>query len=147
MQYRWCDDTSVYARVKEAFQGDRMRPASLLLAAACAALSPGALAQNWVQLLKNTPAERFDEEDLRIFLDASRRALAEAPDNQPVAWENPKTRARGEITVLRSFQYQSLPCKEVRVRNEAQGRKADNTLKLCRKDDKWRLLGSSQMKK
>ena len=36
------------------------------------------LAQNWVGLLKNTPAERFDEEDLRIFMDTGRKALAEA---------------------------------------------------------------------
>ena len=112
---------------------------------ACAA-SP-ALAQNWVGLLKNTPAERFDEDDLRIFMDAGRKALNDTPDNQSVTWENPQTRARGEITVLRSFESKGRPCKEVRVRNEAQGRKGDNKLNLCKKDGKWRLLSASQMKK
>ena len=112
---------------------------------ACAA-SP-ALAQNWVGLLKNTPAERFDEDDLRIFMDAGRKALNDTPDNQSVTWENPQTRAHGEITVLRSFESKGLPCKEVRVRNEAQGRKGDNKLNLCKKDGKWRLLSASQMKK
>ena len=119
----------------------------LLLAVLLAAASFSAAAQNWVGLLKNTPAERFDEEDLRIFMDAGRKALNETPDNQSVSWENPKTRARGEITVLRTFESKGLPCKEVRVRNEAQGRKGDNKLNLCKKDDKWRLLSASQLKK
>jgi hypothetical protein len=33
------------------------------------------------------------------------------------------------------------------VRNEAQGRKGDNKLNLCKKDGKWRLLSSSQAQK
>jgi len=106
-----------------------------------------ALAQNWIGLLKNTPAERFDEEDLRIFLDIGRKALNETPDNQPLSWENPKTRAGGEITVLRSFESKGRPCKDVRVRNHAQGRKGDNKLSLCRVDDKWRLLTASPVDK
>jgi surface antigen len=119
----------------------------LLIALAIAAASTGAAAQNWIGLLKNTPAERFDEEDLRLFLDASRRALNEAPDNQAQAWENPKTRARGDITVLKSFESKGRPCKEARVRNQVPGRKGDNRFTLCKVDDKWRLLSASQLKK
>jgi surface antigen len=118
----------------------------LLFAIVLAAASSAATAQNWVGLLKNTPAERFDEEDLRMFLDTSRKALNEAPDNQTLSWENPKTRARGDITVLKSFESKGRPCKEVRVRNEAGGRKADNKLNLCKVEDKWRLLSASQLK-
>ena len=118
----------------------------LLIALLIAAATPPALAQNWVGLLKNTPAERFDEEDLRIFMDMGRKALNETPDGQSVTWDNPKTRARGEITVLRTFESKGLPCKEVRVRNQAGGRKGDNKLNLCKKDDKWRLLSAAQMK-
>ena len=123
----------------------RFLPAALL-GAACALLSPGATAQNWVTLLKNTPAEYFDDEDLRLFLDAARKTLNEAPDNQPVAWENPKSRNRGEMTVLRSFESKGNACKEVRVRNESRGRKSDNSRTLCKVDERWRLMGSSQMK-
>lgn len=124
-----------------------MRPTALVLAAALAVLSPAALAQNWVGILKNTPAERFDEEDLRLFLENARKALNEAPDNQTQSWENAKTRARGDVTVLKSFESKGRPCKEVRVRNEAQGRKSDNRMTLCKVEDKWRLLGASQLKK
>ncbi len=118
----------------------------LLFALLIAAATPPALAQNWVGLLKNTPAERFDEDDLRIFMDAGRKALNDTPDNQSVTWENPPTKAGGRITVLRSFESKGLPCKEVRVQNQAQGRKGDNKLNLCKKDGKWRLLSASQMK-
>ena len=105
------------------------------------------MAQNWVGLLKNTPAERFDDEDLRLFMDTGRKALNETPDGQTLSWENPKTRARGDITVVRSFEWKTHPCKEVKLRNEAQGRKGNTTLGLCKVDGKWRLLSSSQMKK
>jgi surface antigen len=117
-----------------------------LLAGACVLASPLAGAQNWVGLLKNTPAEHFDDEDLRMFLDSGRKALDEAQDNQPVAWENPKTRHRGEITVLKRFESKGRPCKEVRVRNEAGGRKSDNRSTLCSIDGRWRLVSSSQLK-
>ena len=120
-----------------------MRLIALILAAACA--SP-ALAQNWVGLLKNTPAERFDEEDLRLFMDAARKALDETPEKKPLLWENPKTRARGELTVLRSFESKGRPCKELRVRNEVPGRKGDTSLSFCSVEGKWRLLSASQKK-
>ncbi len=119
----------------------------LLLAITIAAFSSLAAAQNWIGLLKNTPAERFDEEDLRLFLDNSRKALAEGKDNETSSWENAKTRARGDVTVLRSFESKGRPCKEVRVHNEAQGRKNTSTLSLCQVDGKWRLLSASQLKK
>jgi hypothetical protein len=99
-----------------------------------------ALAQNWVALLKNTPAERFDDEDLRLFMDNGRKALAEGKVNETATWENPKTRARGYIKVLRDFEHKSMPCREVQMYNEAQGRKNTSTLSLCRLEGKWRLL-------
>jgi hypothetical protein len=33
------------------------------------------------------------------------------------------------------------------VRNEAQGRKGDNKLNLCKVEGKWRLLSASQLGK
>ena len=82
-----------------------------------------------------------------MFLAAGRKALNEAKDNETLKWENPKTRARGELTVTRSFEWQSHPCKALRLYNEAGGRKGTSTLKLCRVDDRWRLLSPSQAKK
>ena len=119
----------------------------VLLAVALAVASSMALGQNWVGLLKNGPAERFDAEDLRLFMDTAQKALAEGKDNETLSWENPKTRAHGDITVLRSFAWKTNPCKEVRIRNQAQGRKGDVNFGMCQVDGKWRLLSSSQMPK
>lgn len=117
-----------------------------LLFTALLVASPMVAAQNWVGLLKNTPAERFDEEDLRIFMDTGRKALAEGADNETLRWENPKTRARGDITVVRRFEWKTHPCRELKIHNEAQGRKGDSSLSLCQVDGKWRLLSTSQAK-
>lgn len=112
----------------------------LLFAIVLAAASSAAGAQNWVGLLKNTPAERFDEDDLRIFMDSGRKALNETPDGKTLTWENPKTKAYGEITVVRTYETKGMPCKELRVHSEAGGRKGDSQLNLCKLDGKWRLL-------
>ena|SRR5687767_15687414 len=119
----------------------------LLLAVALLAAVLPAGAQNWVGLLKNGPAERFDEEDLRLFMDTARKALNEGADNQTTSWENPKTKARGEVTVVRRFEWKKNPCRELKVHNEAQGRKGDSTFNLCQVEGKWRLLSSSQVPK
>ena len=119
----------------------------ILLTVALALATFPVAAQNWVGLLKNGPAERFDEEDLRMFMDTARKALVEGKDNEKLSWENPKTRARGDITVLRSFEWKKNPCKEVRIQNQAQGRKGDVSFGMCAVEGKWRVLSSSQMPK
>jgi surface antigen len=117
----------------------------LLLVAALFLTTP-ALAQNWIGLLKNTPAERFDEEDLRLFMDQARKALDEGKENETLKWENPKTRARGDMTVTRNFESKGRSCRDLRVRNEVPGRKGDTTLSFCQVDGKWRLLSAAQKK-
>jgi surface antigen len=116
------------------------------IALALAAASTAAPAQNWIGLLKNTPAERFEEEDIRLFLDAARKALDDSSAGQTVAWDNPKTRARGELSVLRDFESKGRACRELRVRNEVPGRKGDTGLNFCKVDGKWRLLSAAQKK-
>jgi len=111
-----------------------------------AAVSPGAMALNWVPLLKNSPAERFDDEDLQMFLNTARKTVNEAKDNQTVSWENPDTKHHGDFTILKSFQKDGRNCKRVRVRNEADGRKATSVVDACQIDGKWRLIGAPQRK-
>ena len=118
----------------------------LLLAMMLALASAPAMAQ-YASLLRDSAAQRFDDEDLRMVLDNARKALNETPDNQTTSWENPKTRHRGEVTVLRSFEAMGGRCKEVKVLNQAQGRKESNNFNLCQVDGKWRLVSASQLKK
>src|SRR3954469_11309814 len=103
-----------------------------LLFVASAVASFGAAADNWASLFKNGPAEFFDDEDMQLFLGAARKTLDGAAVNQPVTWENAKSKHRGDFTVLKEFDWKGNACREVRVRNEAQGRKSDNTHSLCK---------------
>ncbi len=108
------------------------------------ALATPAAALNWIPLMKNSPAERFDEDDLHMFLDSGRKALNEMPDKQTVGWENPDTKHRGDFTILKTFQKDGRSCKQVRVRTEADGRKANTVINTCRVDGKWRLISPPQ---
>jgi len=45
------------------------------------------------------------------------------------------------------FDSKGLPCKEVQLHNEAQGRKGGGKLNLCKVEGKWRVLSASQLKK
>jgi surface antigen len=124
-----------------------MRIRLSILVIAFAFFASPAFAVNWISVLKNTPAERFDEEDIRLFLEAARKTLNETPDNQPVTWQNPATKAGGELTVLKSYESKGQACKALRVRNQAAGRKNDVTLNACKVENRWRLVGSPSSSK
>jgi len=121
-----------------------MRGFFVPLLVALAAASPAAMALNWVPILKNSPAERFDDEDLQLFLKTARKTVNEAPDNQTVSWENPDTKHHGDFTILKTFQKDGRTCKQLRVRNEADGRKASSVVDACQVDGKWRLISAPQ---
>ena len=114
------------------------------LLVALAAASPAALALNWVPVLKNSPAERFDDEDLQLFITTARRTVNEAADKQTVGWENPDTKHRGDFTILKTFKKEGRTCKQVQVRTEADSRKATSVVDACQIDGKWRLIGAPQ---
>jgi surface antigen len=118
-----------------------------VFAVALALAAAPAAAQSPAPLLGQGPAERFTKEDNRLFREAWRKALDEAPENQPLTWENPENKHGGELTVTRSFEWQEHRCREVRVRNQADGRKSETLINACRVDGKWRLVSESQLKK
>ena len=111
------------------------------LAAVALALVSTAASAQFVALLKNSPAELFDDMDLRIFLDTARRVLDDGAEDKPVAWKNPDTGHGGEMTVLKRYESNGRQCQRIRVRNEAQGRKSDMQHNLCMVDGRWRLVG------
>jgi surface antigen len=119
-----------------------MRALPLLLASAFAFASPQALALNWVPLMKNTAFERFDEDDLEMFIQNGRKALNTAPENQVMTWENPDTKAGGDFTVLKTWEQDGRTCKDVRVRTHASGRKGNSVVSACQYGKKWKLIGA-----
>ena len=115
----------------------------VLLALLIIACAPAA-AQSWRSMLRNTPAERFQDEDWAALLTKAYKTLDEAPENQPVTWERAETRRHGVLTVLRSYESKGRRCRVLRVQNEGDGRKSDNTFDLCKVEGKWRLVGAPQ---
>jgi len=89
---------------------------------------------------------RGDEADTRLMMESAYQALDRPTvDNQAIGFENPNTRHRGDVTVLRAFDSRGRTCKELQVHTEAQGRKGDNKLYFCSVEGKWRLVGDSQL--
>jgi surface antigen len=121
-----------------------MRP--FLLLTACLLAMPAAAAE-FEGLLKGSPAELFDEADLRLFVDAAYKTLDQGVEKQPLAWQNEKTGHRGDMTVLKRFQSKGRNCALLQVRNEAQGRKSEMRHNLCSIDGKWRLVGDVKKEK
>jgi surface antigen len=111
------------------------------LAALAFALASTTASAQFVALLKNGPAELFDDMDLRIFLDTARRTLDEGELEKTVAWKNPDTGHGGDFTFRKRFESKGRQCELLRVRNEAQGRKSDMRHNLCMVEGRWRLVG------
>jgi surface antigen len=111
-----------------------------ILVAACTA----AAAVGWVSLLSKTAAEKFQEEDLRMFLEAARDALnAEGPP-KPVEWSNPKNGTGGSFLVLADSVRNGMACKRLRFSTYAPGYpnppKATTTWTACKNaEGKWKL--------
>jgi hypothetical protein len=116
----------------------------LFIAVALALASSPASAQ-FINMLKGGPAEFFDDGDIHMFLEVARKTLDQSGENQTLSWKNPKTGHGGDLTVVKEFESKGHPCKEVRVRNEAQGRTSDLRHNVCNVEGKWRLLGESQL--
>ena len=125
----------------------RCMAAAMLLASA----SLAAEAATWQQLLKGTPFEMFNETDMKMFLEASHKALDVAPLNDIVIWSNPDTKAGGDLTAVSQFkgmvQSQERECKLVRVRVQAKGRNTNTNVNVCQIDGKWTLVPRSDLKK
>jgi surface antigen len=104
-------------------------------------LSTSVYAVNWIAILKDTPAEKFNEDDMILFLDTARKALNELPEGQSLSWENPETKAHGTITVEISGTRSGQTCKRLGIENVAGNRQAKSALDLCMgKDGKWELM-------
>ena len=102
-----------------------------------------AYAAGWVKLLAHTPAEKFEEEDLRMFLEAARDTLnAEGPP-KTVEWSNPKNQTGGSFLVVGETTRSGLPCRRIKFATYAPGfanpPKTWTTWTLCKVDDRWKV--------
>jgi hypothetical protein len=92
------------------------------------------------------PAERFDEDDLRLFLDAGRKALNGTPRRQREVGEPDQRkprRSRGGHAV----HLEGHACRQLRVYSESGGHKGTTSPNLCKVDGKWRAVSTAELKR
>ncbi|HEY2560475.1 MAG TPA: RT0821/Lpp0805 family surface protein [Caldimonas sp.] len=120
---------------------------SMLVVCLAAAAFPASAQSQLYGTTKGTPSELFDDEDRRLFREATKKALDEAAVDEVVRWQNPKTESHGELKVLSTFEWKKAPCRKIRVSNQARTRKATSDFNLCRIGEKWKLVSPSQLTK
>jgi surface antigen len=103
---------------------------------------PAAPAGGIASILQGTAAEKLDGEDVQLLSQAVQRALDAAAEREPVAWQNPKSRHRGDVTVMKSFEAKGMPCRQLRLRNEADGRQGEANVDACKASGEWKLVSS-----
>ena len=97
-----------------------------------------ATAQN-MSFLRKSPVAWMDEKDQAILRAAMDDVLA-APDGTGKDWNNPETGSFGRVEVLDTHADMGTTCRNIRMRNEAGGRKGAGNYRLCRADDgTWRF--------
>jgi surface antigen len=115
---------------------------ALLLTLATTGLS----AQN-LNFLRESPIGWLDDQD-RAILRATIDAVMAAPDGTTTDWLNPETGSTGRLQVLDTHEDFGTTCRRLRMRNEAKGRKAGATYRLCLSaDGQWRFAPSDETPK
>jgi surface antigen len=123
---------------------DRRAMLRATIGAGLIAAYTGARAVGWVALLSKTAAEKFQEEDLQMFLETARDALnAEGPP-KPFDWSNPKNGTGGSFLVIGDSTRNGMACRRLRFSSYAPGYpnppKATTTWTACKNaEGKWKL--------
>jgi surface antigen len=120
---------------------------ALLSGIALVTATAGAHAQLVQPLFQNAPSTLFTADDMRLFRDTWTKTLEEAAEQQTLSWKNPANGHGGDLTLQRRFEWRGLPCREVRIRNQAQGRKGDEMISACKMEGAWKLVSAEQLKK
>lgn len=114
---------------------------TLLLTTALVVCSTTGHAAGWVKILRDTPAEAFDDADLRMFMDTAKQVLNAQGTPQLTPWVNPDTGSGGDFLVLKdSVAKDGAPCKRVRFTVYAAKRSAKKaTWTACKVGADWKL--------
>lgn len=109
------------------------RSLALLLAGALGALAAGA--QTGYSILRDTPLQRFNDEDMRRYTAAGRQALDNPVLDQPVAWRNDKTGSSGTATASAG---RREGCRLLHIEASHRALKSRNEMHLCPVDGRWK---------
>jgi hypothetical protein len=118
-----------------------VRSISLLiyLAISVIILSPGAEAQYGLfgGRLENP---FFTPEDRQIISEIAGNMLNADPDGSSRPWSNTKSGSSGNLSIVRSYEYKGMPCRDLEVDNRTGERKGQWALRMCQiKDGTWKI--------
>ncbi|MCX7272057.1 MAG: RT0821/Lpp0805 family surface protein, partial [Burkholderiales bacterium] len=94
------------------------------------AMTP-ASAQN-LGFMKDAPIARFTDQDMQLFKQTLNDVLDDSKLGEARSWSNPDTKARGEVTAIKSFERDAVPCRRVAIKNWAKGRSASGQYNFCK---------------
>jgi surface antigen len=94
------------------------------------AMTP-ASAQN-LDFMKDAPIASFTDQDMQLFKQTLSGVLDDGTIGEARSWSNPDTKARGEVTAVKSFEREAVPCRRVAVKNWAKGRSASGKYNFCK---------------
>jgi surface antigen len=117
----------------------------LLVALIIGAASPLVAAAGWGALLRNSPAEDFNDEDLRQFLTAAKQVLDAPGPPQTQEWRNAESGAGGNLLVLGRPKVQGFEeCRRTRITLYSRKRQGNPSVFTACKDPggRWLLVGA-----
>lgn len=117
----------------------------LLVALIIGAASPLVAAAGWGALLRDSPAEDFNDEDLRQFLAAAKQVLDAPGPPQTLEWRNADSGAGGSLLVLGRPQVQGFDdCRRTRITLYSRKRQGTPAVFTACKDPggRWLLVGA-----
>lgn len=120
-------------------------PMRAVLALSIALACPAAWSAGWVALLRGTPAQDFNDEDLRQFLEAARSALDSPNPDEPVEWRNASTGSGARFVVLGTAMVENYSeCKRMSSTSFSRRRTGHPTVwTACRDaDGHWQIVSA-----
>jgi surface antigen len=88
---------------------------------------------------RDMPISRMNSEDINILQAAVFDTLDNVANGQSRHWENPKTRAHGDLTPRSSFTDAGLRCRELEIANSAGGLDNRSVITLCKLPEGWKI--------
>lgn len=108
-----------------------------------ALLWAGSVQASGLGFLRNSAAERMNNDDFSALVAAATEALDDPATPATRTWSNPKTGAGGTVKTVQEFPAKTGEvCKTLNTDNRAGGRTRRATNTVCKMEDGWRLVSS-----
>lgn len=105
------------------------------------ALAIGNWGSSYSEALWDTPWQHFTDEDWKGFNATLDELLNQGKDGDTRTWNNAKTKASAEFTILKSVTRKEVLCKEVKIVAEAAGLRRVTGIAYCPDSDgQWTAI-------